>query len=233
MHPDLSAATGEFYSSHDRFPVSVDCIIFSLHDGELSVLLAPRKFEPALGVPSLMGGFVRADETIDEAAERVLLELTGLNNVYMEQVGAFGSLDRDPGARVISVAYFALIKSDAAIDSRIGSYGAEWVSIKNLPTLHFDHTLMIEKALKHLRAKMTVKPLVFNLLPEYFTLAALQDLYEKIFGEPVDKRNFRRRILDNACVEQTDKIDKLSSRRGAALFHFNHDTYCRTNKFKI
>lgn len=183
--------------------------------------------EKALGIGDA-SGMIPVDPTTKDYSAEMIEKFNRL-----EQVGAFGSLDRDPGARVISVAYFALIKSDAGIDSRIGSYGAEWVGIKNLPTLHFDHTLMIEKALRYLRAKMTVKPLVFNLLPEYFTLAALQDLYEKIFGEPVDKRNFRRRILDNACVEQTDKIDKLSSRRGAALFHFNHDTYCRTNKFKI
>jgi len=228
-----TVTTGDFYTSHDRFPVSVDCIIFSLHDGELSVLLAPRKFEPELGVPSLMGGFVNTYETIDEAASRVLSELTGLDGVYMEQVGAFGSLDRDPGARVISIAYFALIKSDGTIDSRISCHNAEWVSIEKLPPLHFDHPLMIEKALSHLRAKLTAKPIVFNLLPEYFTLASLQDLYEKILGEPVDKRNFRRRILENTCVEPTDRIDRLSSRRGAVLYHFNHETYCRTKKFKI
>lgn len=222
-----------YYSAHDRYPVSVDCIIFSLHDGALSVLLAPRRFEPRLGAPSLMGGFVRADETLDEAASRVLGELTGLDDVYMEQVGAFGALDRDPGDRVISVAYFALINSDASIDSRLAGYEARWVSVEALPELQFDHPLMISSALSALRRKVTREPVAFNLLPELFTIAQVQSLCEKILGEPVDKRNFRRRLLENGCVEPTDRIDKLSSRRGATLYRFNRDMYNQKPKFKI
>ncbi len=229
----INSTSGGFYAACDRYPVSVDCIIFSLHGGELSVLLAPRRFEPKLGAPSLMGGFVKLTETLDEAASRVLSELTGLDDVYMEQVGAFGALDRDPGDRVISVAYYALIKSDAAIDKRVGDYGAEWVSVMSLPDLEFDHPLMIERALAALRRKVTREPVAFNLLPELFTLAQVQALCEKILGEPVDKRNFRRRLLENECVEATDKIDKLTSRRGATMYRFNKDSYNDTLKFKI
>ncbi len=225
--------SGGYYSSSDRFPVSVDCIIFSLHDGALSVLLAPRRFQPALGAPSLMGGFVRADETLRQAAIRVLSELTGLDDIYMEQVGAFGDIDRDPGARVISVAYFALIKSDEAVDERVRQYGAWWVSVGNLPMLHFDHRLMIESALEVLRNKVECEPILFNLLPAYFTLAAAQGVCELILGRQVDKRNFRRRILETGCVERTDRIDKLSSRRGAVLYRFNSEDYNHTKQFKI
>ncbi len=232
--PDaFDLAPGSYYSVHDRYPVSVDCILFSLHDGELSVLLAPRKFEPHRGVPSLMGGFVRHDETLDEAATRVLSELTGLDDIYMEQVGAFGALDRDPGERVISVAYFALIKSDAAIDERVGRYDAEWVGVERLPELKFDHPLMIERALDALHRKVASEPVAFNLLPEMFTLTQAQMLYERILGRSVDKRNFRRQLLDNKCIEQTDRIDKINSRRGAAMFRFNRESYNETLKFKI
>lgn len=233
MTVDDRVKTGGFYAAHDRFPVSVDCIIFSLHDGALSVLLSPRRFEPRLGTPSLMGGFVTASESLDEAATRVLHELTGLDNVYMEQLGAFGAVDRDPGDRVISVAYFALIKQDAEIDARVGHYGARWVNVDSLPRLSFDHPLMIERALEALRRKISHKPVAFNLLPEMFTLASLQTLYETILGETLDKRNFRRRVLENECVVATDKIDKLSSRRGAALYRFNREMYKTTLKFKI
>lgn len=233
MTDNVSTIPAGYYSAHDRYPVSVDCIIFSLHDGELSVLLAPRRFEPKLGVPSLMGGFVKATESLDSAAIRVLSELTGLDDTYMEQVGAFGALDRDPGDRVISVAYYALIKSDEAIDRRVGEYGAEWVNVRALPALEFDHPLMIERALSALRRKLTREPVVFNLLPELFTVAQVQALCEKILGEPIDKRNFRRRLLENNCVEATDKIDKLSSRRGATMYRFNKKSYNDTLKFKI
>lgn len=233
MTDNVNMTPGGYYSAHDRYPVSVDCIIFSLHDGELSVLLAPRRFEPKLGAPSLMGGFVKSTETLDAAATRVLSELTGLDDIYMEQVGAFGALDRDPGDRVISVAYYALIKSDAAIDKRVGEYGAEWVNVMKLPELQFDHPLMIGRALSALRSKVTREPVAFNLLPELFTMAQVQALCEKILGEPIDKRNFRRRLLENGCIEATDKIDKLSSRRGATLYRFNRESYNDTLKFNI
>lgn len=233
MDDSLSNIPGGYYSAHDRYPVSVDCIIFSLHDGELSVLLAPRRFEPKLGAPSLMGGFVKSTESLDNAATRVLSELTGLDDIYMEQVGAFGALDRDPGDRVISVAYYALINSDDAINRRVGEYGAEWVSVRELPVLEFDHQLMIERAIAALRHKLTREPVVFNLLPDFFTLAQVQALCEKILDEPVDKRNFRRRMLENDCIEATGKIDKLNSRRGATMYRFNKDSYKETLKFKI
>ncbi|MBD5267087.1 MAG: NUDIX hydrolase [Bacteroides sp.] len=233
MDETFDLGAGSYYSVHDRYPVSVDCILFSLHGGELSVLLAPRKFEPHRGVPSLMGGFVKHDETLDEAAARVLWELTGLDDVYMEQVGAFGALDRDPGERVISVAYFALIKSDGVIDARVGKYDAEWVSVGRLPELKFDHPLMIERALDALHRKVAREPVAFNLLPELFTLTQAQMLYERILGRSVDKRNFRRQLLDNKCIELTDKIDKLNSRRGAAMYRFNRESYKETLKFKI
>lgn len=222
-----------YYESHDRFPVSVDCIVFSLRDGALSVLLAPRKFEPCEGSLSLMGGFVRRAESVDSAAARVLHELTGLDDVYMEQVGAFGAPDRDPGDRVISVAYFALLRSDAAIEERLKARGATWLPLERTHGLSFDHPLMIERALALLRRRIMVEPRAFDLLPELFTMARAQALYEMILGEPLDKRNFRRRLLENDCIVQTEMIDKLSSKRGAALFRLDSGIYDKTKKFKF
>lgn len=221
------------YARHCRFPVGVDCIIFSLQEGRLKVLLAPRGFEPAKGVPSLMGGFVRREETISQAAERVLRELTGLDEVYMEQVGAFGELDRDPEERVVSIAYYALIKPEAEIEHRLAAHQAVWTDIDALPQLYFDHKLMIESALRMLRRKISTEPVGFSLLPESFTLAQLQTLHEAILGETLDKRNFRRRILENVCVERTGEVDKEGSRRGAALFRFNRALYEMNSKLKL
>lgn len=223
----------EYYSRNPRFFVAVDCIIFGVNEGELSILLTKRRFEPEKGKWSLMGGFVGEDESIDDAAKRVLSELTGLNNVYMEQVGAFGELDRDPGERVISIAYFALIKFNELDRQKVLEHNACWISLKKIPPLGFDHPLMIEKAFELMRRKISYQPIGFNLLPELFTLSQLQTLHESILGEQLDKRNFRKRILETGCVEKTEFIDKTGSRRGATLYRFNKKGYLNGQKFKI
>jgi hypothetical protein len=180
-----------------------------------------------------MGGFVRQDESIDQAAKRVLYELTGMTDVYMEQVGAFGEVMRDPGDRVISVAYYALLKIDERNRERVKEHNAQWVSIGEVPPLGFDHPLMIAKAREMMKRKVPYYPIGFNLLPEYFTLTQLQSLYEIILEEPIDKRNFRKRIAEMKCVEKTDLIDKSSSRRGASLYRFNQDIYNQQLKFRL
>ncbi len=222
-----------FYTAHEKMLVGVDCMVFTLREGRLCLLLTRRKFEPALGSWSLMGGFVKSDESVDNAAYRVLHQLTGLDNVYMEQVGAFGDLDRDPGERVVSVAYYAPIKWDDVYIDRVKAYNAQWVDVDNLPELCFDHPLMIRRAIKAMRRKATCEPIAFELLPEYFTLTQLQNLYETILGEPADKRNFRRRILENPCIKRTDLIDKVTSRRGASLYTFDEELYAQSVKFKM
>lgn len=223
----------DFYISNPQFFVGVDCVIFGLNKGELSILLAKRNFEPEKGKWSLMGGFVQEGESVDDAAKRVLLELTGLNDVYMEQVGAFGAVDRDPGERVISVAYYALINFDEYDRIRVMEHNAQWISIHEMPQLGFDHPSMIEKARELIRRKLTHEPIGFNLLPKLFTLTQLQSRYETILGENIVKRNFRKRIAENCCIEKTDQIDKTSSRRGASLYKFNDRAYRRDPKFKI
>lgn len=223
----------DFYSENSRFYVSVDCIIFGLNRGRLSVLLARRGFEPEKGKWSLMGGFVRQDENLNDAAMRVLRQLTGLSDIFMEQVGAFGEINRDPGDRVISVAYYALINFDEHDRHRVMIHDARWVDLTELPELSFDHPAMIEKALAMLRRKFSTEPIGFNLLPRLFTLSQLQALYESVLGEPLDKRNFRKRVADMACIRITDQIDKTGSRRGAALYRYDEDVYRNDHKFRI
>lgn len=222
-----------YYNNNPRFFVSVDCIIFGLVEGKLCLLLTKRRFEPEKGKWSVMGGFVQDDESVDDAARRVLRQLTGLEDIYMEQVKAFGAIDRDPGERVISVAYYALLGPAEYDPALLEKHEAVWVDIDHLPTLGFDHPEMVRKTLKLIRAKCMYEPIGFNLLPEMFTLTQLQSLYETILGEPLDKRNFRKRIADTACIEKTEFIDKTSSRRGASLYRFNDSVYLSHPKFKI
>jgi len=220
------------YESHARFYVSVDCIIFSIADGRLRVLLTRRDFEPERGKWSLMGGFVRDGESVDAAADRVLRELTGLRGTYMRQVHTFGDIGRDPGARVISVAYYALLTPGLVDDESLRAHAAAWHDVHHLPELGFDHPEMIAGARRQLYRRVSTEPVAFKLLPELFTLSNLQTIYELILDEPLDKRNFRKRVALNACIEPTEQIDKLS-RRGARLYRFNAGLYEQTRKFKI
>lgn len=222
-----------YYSKNPKFYISVDCIIFGFSGGELSLLLLKRNFEPARGEWSLMGGFVQENESVDDAAKRVLTELTGLDEVYMEQVGAFGNVHRDPGGRVVSIAYYALVNINEYDRELVRQHNAFWININELPPLIFDHSAMVEKARALMQQKASTKPIGFNLLPSLFTLSQLQSLYEAIYGEPLDKRNFRKRVAEMNYIEKTDKIDKTGSKRGAALYQFNENAYKQTPKFKL
>ncbi len=222
-----------FYSENPRFYVAVDCIIFGLVEGRLCLLLTKRDFEPERGKWSVMGGFVQEGESVDAAARRVLHSLTGLENVYMEQVHAFGDVDRDPGERVISIAYYALLGPADYDPKLLADHHASWTPLEELPALGFDHPAMVARALAMIRRQFSTMPIGFNLLPQLFTLTQLQTLYETILGEPVDKRNFRKRISETGCIEKTDLIDKSGSRRGASLYRFNEGKYEPNGKFRI
>ena len=222
-----------YYSQHPRFYHAVDCIIFGFSGGELSLLLLKRRFEPGQGEWSLMGGFVQENEHMDDAAKRVLAELTGLTDVFMEQVGTFGQIERDPGERVISTAYYALINIKEYDRQLVEEHNAHWVNINEVPDLLFDHEEMVNKARKAMKLQAAMRPICFHLLPEHFTLTQLQNLYEAINGELIDKRNFRKRVAELGYVEKTKLIDKLTSRRGAALYKFNEEDYKKILKFKL
>ncbi len=222
-----------YYNEHSKVFVSVDCIIFGFEDKKLKLLLGKRQMDPGRGEWSLYGGFVGAEESLDDAANRVLYHLTGLKDLYMKQVGAFGAIDRDPGERVISVAYCALINVKDYDQKLLEEHQVEWVCLDNLPKLYSDHNDMVNQAISLLRKRISSEPLSFNLLPDLFTLTQLQNVYEAILGENIDKRNFRKRIKTIDYIEKTDKIDKITSKRGAALYRFNKQAYIDDPVFKL
>lgn len=218
------------YLNQKSFLVAVDCIIFG-YDGEnLKLLVVKRAIEPLINEWSLMGGFVDEDEDLNGAAKRILLSLTGLHNVYLEQLYAYGEPNRDPVERTISIAYFALIdikKYNKQINSR---YQAEWFKLKELPMLIFDHDQMVKAALDRIRYQAALHPILFELLPKKFTIPKLQALYEQVYDSPIDNRNFIRKITSSGMlIKQKDK-DKSSSKRGA--FYFKLDKLKHRSQFQ-
>ena len=223
----------QYYSEHSQYWVSVDCIVFGFDNNQLKLLIGRRQMDPGRGEWSLYGGFVRVNESLEDAANRVLHDLTGMRKIYMKQVGAFGAVDRDPGERVISVAYCALINVRDYDDKLREQYGLQWVDIDSLPRLYSDHNQMVKKAVMLLRHRIKTEPLSFNLLPDLFTLTQLQHVYEAILGGDIDKRNFRKRIKQIDFIEKTELIDKVTSKRGAALYRFNRKRYDDDPIFKL
>ena len=222
-----------YYSQHAKVWLSVDCIIFGFDEGKLKVLIGKRQMDPGRGEWSLYGGFVSSDESVDDAATRTLYELTGLRNLFMRQVGAFGNVDRDPGERVVSIAYYALINVKDYDDELRVSHGVKWVDINEIPQLYSDHNEMVIKARKMMQQKLAHEPVGFRLLPSLFTLTQLQQLYEAVNGAGLDKRNFRKRIKDMDFIEKTELIDKTGSKRGAFLYRFNKKAYNEDPNFKL
>ena len=222
-----------YYSEFQKVLLSVDCIIFGFDNNKLKILIGKRNMDPGRGEWSLYGGFVRNDESLDEAAHRTLRELTGLRNVFMRQVGAFGNLDRDPGERVVSVAYYALINVKDYSERQRKLHGVEWINIEDIPQMYSDHNKMVVKARKLMKQKIKTDPVGFQLLPELFTLTQMQRLYEAVNGEELDKRNFRKRIKEMDFNEKTYIIDKKTSKRGASLYRFNKKAFTEDKTFKI
>ncbi len=213
-----------FYKNEDRFFVAVDCIIFGFDRERLKVLLIKRNFEPGKDQRSLMGGFLRENESLDAAAKRILHELTGLKDIYLEQLYTYGDPARDPGARVLSVAYFTIVKSEF-LESRNDDYDAKWYRIDAIPEVVFDHMIMIDKAMKRLRRRAASEPIGFELLPEKFTIPQLRILYEAIYQQKLDKRNFSKKIFAIDVLEKLDKKDKSGSKKGAYLYRFDIEKY--------
>ena len=214
-----------YYSEHLKQLIALDCIIFGFDNEELKLLILKRTFEPAKGEWSLMGGFLRQNESLDEAAQRILFQLTGLSNVFMEQLYSFGEVERDPGERVISIAYYALLKIKDYDKDLVKKNGAHWCPLAEIPDLIFDHNVMMKRALKRLRRKAKIQPIGFELLPKKFTLPQLQSLYEAIYHKKIDKRNFRKKILSMDLLEKLEEKDKESSKKGAFLYKFNKTKY--------
>jgi 8-oxo-dGTP diphosphatase len=213
------------YKVHDKMLIAVDCIILGFDGKDLKALLVKRGFQPELGNWSLMGGFVKKDESVDAAAFRILEVLTGIKNIYLEQLFCFGEVNRDPGGRVISIAYFALIKLDDYTPGLMKEHNAKWFDARRIPTMIFDHKKMILLAKERLRQKVANHPIGFELLPEKFTLPQLQNLYEAIYETTFDKRNFSRKILGlNILIKLAEK-EKLFSKKGAFYYRFDYAKY--------
>ncbi|MEZ2337491.1 NUDIX domain-containing protein [Mucilaginibacter sp. RCC_168] len=213
------------YSKQTRLLLAVDCIIFGFDGDVLKLLLIKRGFQPEKGNWSLMGGFVQGNESIDQAANRILKQLTGLEGVYLEQLYTFGDPNRDPMERTVSVAYFALIDIQKYQTQISSDYHAEWFQLKRTPKLIFDQQEMLEQAKKRIRYKAAMHPILFELLPTKFTIPQLQTLYECVFNTTIDKRNFSKRVLATGLLIKLADKDKAGSKRGAYYYQLNMQNY--------
>ncbi len=213
------------YSKQTRFLIAVDCIIFGFDGAELKILLIKRGLEPEQGKWSLMGGFVQPSESLNDAANRVLLQLTGLDKVYMEQLHCFGEPDRDPIERTISVAYFTLLDLTKYKAQLSQEFEAEWFSLKKHPKLIFDHEEMVQQAKAKLRYKASLHPILFELLSDKFTLPQLQSLFEEVYETSFDKRNFSRKIMSTGLLLKLSEKDKEGSKKGAFYYKLDKKHY--------
>ena len=220
-----SANINKYYSEYTRIYIAVDCIIFGFLNNKLKLLLLTRDFEPAKGMSTLIGGFVREDENLDQAAQRVLNDLTGLKDVFLEQVYTYGAVDRDPGERVISVTYYALLQVQDLDHDHVKKHGARWCDIKDCDNLVFDHAQMVNRALKLIRNRAKSQPIGFELLPSKFTIPQIQSLYEAIYAKELDNRNFRKKLLAMNILEKLEVKDKSTSKKGAFLYKFDKKRY--------
>lgn len=211
----------------NRILVALDCIIFGFDGEELKLLLIKRNFEPEYGNWSLMGGFLGEHEDLEEAARRILYDLTGLDNNYLEQLSTFGAVNRDPAERTVSVVYYALVNIENQDVRAIQSHNASWISLKNKVNLIFDHDQMVEQALQKLRYKAALHPIGFELLPAKFTIPQLQKLYEAIYDMQLDRRNFSRKILSTGLLESTGEKDTNSVTKKGQLYMLNEEKYKR------
>jgi 8-oxo-dGTP diphosphatase len=211
---------------YPRPALTVDCVVFGLDESELEVLLIRRGIEPFAGRWALPGGFVRVDESLEDAALRELEEETGLRKVFLEQLYTFGAVDRDPRERVVTVAYYALVKlSDHKVRAATDAADAAWFALTDLPDLAFDHAEIVDVALERLRGKVRYQPIGFELLPKKFTLTQLQRMYEIILERSLDKRNFRKKILGMDLLVELDEVQKDVAHRAARLYRFDDRHY--------
>ncbi|MDU1906087.1 MAG: NUDIX domain-containing protein [Dysgonomonas sp.] len=217
--------TPYYYRDQEKFYVAVDCIILGFKENKLYLLVSKRKFEPLKGQDTLMGGFLRQNESLKDTVSRVVYEYTGIDNVYMEQVSTYGEIERDQGERVVSIAYYALIDMELFDEELCKTHNVRWEELEKINKLIFDHNRMLNDTLEILRRKAATQPLGFNLLPEKFTLPQLQCLYEAIYQKSLDKRNFRKKILEMDILEKQEDKDKSSSKRGAFYYKFNKEKY--------
>lgn len=217
------------YPDAVRILVAIDCIIFGFDGEDIKLLVIKRNFKPEQGRYSLMGGFLNPDEDLEDGASRILYNLTGLKDIYVEQIMTAGKIDRDPVERTISVVFFALINIHDQDQEAVNAHNAHWLSLKRRPRLIFDHDEMVSKAIEYLRYKAALHPLGFELMPERFTIPQLQKLYEAIYDMKLDRRNFSRKILQTGLLIDTGEKNNQSTTKKASLFRLDQEKY--KNKF--
>jgi hypothetical protein len=206
--------------------ITIDCVVFGFDEGSLEVLLVQHAEGISKGKWGLPGGWIYKKESTDAAATRLLNELTGLDNIYLEQLKAFGDPDRFPLRRVITIGYYALVKREAYnIKAGFTASDAKWYKINNIPDLIYDHNEILSYSIQNLRNRVRQAPIGFNLLPEKFTLLQLMQLYEEILGVEMDKSNFRRKILHMKLLVALDEKQQDVSHRAAKLYKFDPEIY--------
>ena len=211
---------------YPRAALTVDCVVFGMDDEDLKVMLIQRGLPPFEGEWALPGGFVRVEETVDEAARRELEEETGLNDVFLEQLYTFGAVERDPRERVVSVAYFALVNLvDHRVQAATDARQAAWFPVHDVPSLACDHDDILDVALGRLRGKLSYQPIGFELLPKRFALSRLQHLYEVVLERELDKRNFRKKVLATGLLVETNEVQQDVAHRAARLYRFDERKY--------
>jgi 8-oxo-dGTP diphosphatase len=213
------------YSKQIKMLLAVDCIIFGFDGNDLKILLVKRGIEPEYGKWSLMGGFVQQNETLPKAAARVLNTLTGIEDVYLEELHSFSEPGRDPVERTISVAYFALLDINEYEIQITHEHHAEWFHVQKIPKLIFDHSKMVERAKARLQYKAAFHPILFELLPAKFTLPQLQNLYQAVYDIAIDKGNFSRKLLSTGLLIKQNEKDKGQSKKGAFYYKLNKKKY--------
>lgn len=218
--------TGAYTYEYERPALATDCVILGFDGGELKLLLIEREKEPFKNKWALPGGFVFMNETTEDCAKRILFEKTGLKNVFIEQLYTFSDLDRDPRERIVSVTYYALVnKQQYQLIAGRDTVNAEWFELSKLPKLAFDHSKIVKLALQRLKGKVSYQPIGFELLEEKFTLSQLQTVYEAILETPIDKRNFRKKILGMGLLKQLEEKQKNVAHKAARFYRFDDKAY--------
>lgn len=228
---DINSESGKDTERSVMNAITIDCVVFGFDNGSLEVLLVQHAEGIRKGEWGLPGGWIKKTESIDTAAHRILAELTGLDNLYLEQLKAFGDVDRFPLGRVITIGYYALVKrEDYNIQAGHTAADAKWYKIKDIPSLIYDHNQILDYSLVNLRNRVRQAPIGFNLLPEKFTLLELMQLYEEILGLEMDKSNFRRKFLSMKLLLPLNEKQKDVAHRAAQLYRFDEEIYQKLTK---
>ena len=215
----------------NKIQLTVDAVVFGYDSGNISVLLVKRKYEPFKDGWALPGGFVLENENLEEAVQRELVEETGVKINYLEQLYTFGDLERDPRGRVVSIAYFGLVKPNAFnLRASTDAEEAEWFSIKKLPKLAFDHKKILKIAIERLQGKITYEPIGFELLDKKFPFSDLEKLYTTLLDRQIDRRNFKKKITSLKVLDELDEKVSIGRGRPASLFSFNKKRYFQLKK---